>query len=356
MDVGGLLATVSEAGGSDLHLTVGLPPVMRLHGRLVPLDAPALTPEMTRDLTFSVMTPEQRQQLERRCECDFAYSVAGARFRVNVYYQRGSVGAAFRVIPERIRDYEDLGLPGQVLHEWARKPRGLVLVTGATGSGKSTTLAAMIDDMNRSLSLHIMTIEDPIEYVHVHDRAMVNQREVGADTESFSSALKYVLRQDPDVILIGEMRDQETMQAALTAAETGHLVLATLHTQDAVQTVDRIIGSFQPHFQPQVRIQLAASLQGIISQQLLPTIDGRSRVVAVEVLVPTSGVRNMIREGKTHQITTAIQTGHQYSMTSMDESLADLYRRGLVTLDAALSRAVDQTVLRSLLDKPKPGA
>jgi twitching motility protein PilT len=348
-----LLVQVLECGASDLHITVGMPPVMRLHGKLVPMEGSKLEPADTKSLMFSSMTQAQRDSLEKQWECDFAYAVPGrARFRVNSYYQRGSVGAAFRLIPAEIKSFADLGLP-IVLEELAKKPRGFVLVTGPTGSGKSTTLASIIDYINESLSVHVMTVEDPIEYLHHHKRSMVNQREVGSDTKTFDSALKYVLRQDPDVILIGEMRDLETVQAALTAAETGHLVLATLHTQDAAQTIDRIIDVFPPFQQQQVRIQLSGTLQGIISQQLLPTIDGRSRTIATEVLVPTPGIRNLIREGKTHQLPTAMQTGHKYGMQTMDESLADLYRRGLISLDTGLSRAVDQAVLRTLLGKDK---
>jgi twitching motility protein PilT len=351
MDLNDLLVQVLEAGGSDLHITVGMPPVMRLQGKLVPMDGPKLDGAATRALVYAVMRQELRDALERRWELDFAYSIPGrGRFRVNVYYQRGSVGAAFRLIPGEIRSFSELGLP-QVLEQFACKPRGFVLVTGPTGSGKSTTLGSIIDYINANQSVHIMTVEDPIEYLHHHKRSMINQREVGSDTQSFGAALKYVLRQDPDVILIGELRDLETVQAALTAAETGHLVFATLHTQDAVQTIDRIIDVFPPHQQQQVRIQLSGTLQGIISQQLLPTIDGRGRVVATEVLVPTPGIRNMIREGKTHQLSTAMQTGHQYGMATMDEAIADLYRRQLIALDTAMARAVDPTVLRTLLGK-----
>lgn len=351
LDLNDLLVQVLESGASDLHITVGVPPVMRLNGRLVEMEGEKLTAADTKKLVYAIMRQEQLDALEQRWEFDFAHAIPGkARYRANVYYQRGSVGAAFRLIPAEIGSFAELGLP-LILEDLARKPRGFVLVTGPTGSGKSTTLASVVDYINTHQSLHIITVEDPIEYLHRHKRCMIDQREVGADTKSFSSALKYVLRQDPDVILIGEMRDLETIQAALTAAETGHLVFATLHTQDASQTIDRIVDVFPPYQQQQVRIQLAGTLQGIISQQLLPTIDGRSRVVATEVLVPTSGIRNMIREAKTHQLTTAMQTGHQYGMATMDESLADLYRRGLISLDMALSRAQDQTVLRTLLGK-----
>lgn len=346
-----LLLEVERRGGSDLHITVGMPPVMRLHGALVRLEGPELTSTDTRDLVFSVMTDEQRSALERDWELDFAYSRPGhARFRVNAYYQRESVGAAFRLIPIEIRTVRDLGLP-PILEVLAERPRGLVLVTGPTGSGKSTTLAAMIDHINHSRAEHVITIEDPIEYLHTHDQAMVNQREVGADTKSFSRALKNILRQDPDVILIGEMRDLETVSAALTAAETGHMVFATLHTQDATQTIDRVIDVFPPYQQTQVRVQLAGALQGVVSQQLLPTCDGCARAVACEVLIPTPAIRNLIREGKTHQLPTALQTGTQHGMVTMDQSLADMYKRGIISLETAMQRAVDPSVLKTLLDK-----
>jgi len=350
-DLNDLLLKLVERGGSDLHITVGMPPVLRINGRLLPTEGERLTPRDTKELLYAILTQEQRETLERNWEFDFAYAIPGvARFRVNVYFQRNSVGAAFRHIPAEIMSFQDLRLPA-VLEEFCNKPRGFILVTGPTGSGKSTTLAAMVDYINEHQELHIMTVEDPIEYLHQHKKAMVNQREVGSDTRSFAQALKYILRQDPDVVLIGEMRDLETVQAALTAAETGHLVLATLHTQDAAQTIDRIIDVFPPYQQQQVRVQLSGTLQGILSQQLLPTIDARSRVVACEVLVPTSGIRNMIREGKTHQMSSAMQAGHQYGMVTMDQSLAELYRRGLVSLDAALQRAVDPNILKTLLGR-----
>jgi twitching motility protein PilT len=269
---------------------------------------------------------------------------------VNAYFQRGSIGAAFRLIPSDIMGFSELGLPS-VTESLASKPRGFVLVTGPTGSGKSTTLASIIDYINSHRAVNIITVEDPIEYLHHHKQAMVNQREVGSDTKTFGHALKYVLRQDPDVILIGEMRDLETIAAALTAAETGHLVFATLHTQDSTQTIDRIIDVFPPHQQQQVRIQLSSSLQGIISQQLLPTVDGRARVLATEVLIPTPAIRHLIREAKTHQLSTAMQTGRQYGMCTMDESLADLYKRGLISLETALAQAVDPAVVKTLLGR-----
>jgi twitching motility protein PilT len=354
LDINDMLIEVVDRGGSDLHITVGTPPIMRLHGKLIKMEYPVLTPTDTKNLVYNILTQEQREQLERNWEYDFSYSIHGkGRFRVNVYYQRNSIGAAFRVIPAQIRTLEELGLPTS-LELLVEKPRGFILVTGPTGSGKSTTLACLINMINERKSVHIITIEDPIEYLHSHKKSIVNQREVGSDTKSFANALKYVLRQDPDVILIGEMRDIETISTALTAAETGHLVFATLHTQDAVQTVDRIIDVFPPYQQQQIRIQLAGVLQGVVCQQLLPTKDGQSRVVAVEVMIPTPGIRNMIREAKTHQIYTAMQTGHKYGMQTMDESLAELYKAGKISYEVAISRAVDPNDLRQRLGKAVP--
>jgi twitching motility protein PilT len=349
-DLSELLVSVAERDGSDLHLAAGLPPVARIDGRLVPFDGPVLEPRDTREIIYSIMSQSQREALETGWEEDFAYSVPDTgRFRVNAYYQRGAVGAAFRYIPKDMRGFAELGLPVRAMEEFSLKPRGLVLVTGPTGSGKSTTLAAVIDYINEHRQLHIMTVEDPIEYLHHHKECMVNQREVGTDTHSFADALKYVLRQDPDVILVGEMRDLETIQAALTAAETGHLVFATLHTQDTVQTIDRIVDVFPPYQQQQVRIQLSSTLQGVVSQQLLPISTGKGRAVAYEVLVPNPAIRNLIREGKAHQLTTVLQTGHQYGMNTMDQSLAELVRRGKITMDTAYSRAVDESTVRQML-------
>jgi len=350
-DINQMLVQVLELGGSDLHLTVGRAPTMRLHGKLTGLDWPVLTAADTRQLLYAILKQDQREALERNWEYDFAHSIAGrARFRGNAYFQRGSVGAAFRLIPAEIKSFTDLGLPS-VMESFANKPRGFVLVTGPTGSGKSTTLASIIDYINTHRAVNIITVEDPIEYLHHHKQSIVNQREVGADTKTFGHALKYILRQDPDVILIGELRDLETVSAALTAAETGHLVFATLHTQDSTQTIDRIVDVFPPHQQQQVRIQLSSTLQGIISQQLLPAIDGRSRVLATETLIPTPAIRNLIREAKTHQLATALQTGHQYGMCTMDESLADLYKRGLITYETALMQASETAVLKALLGR-----
>jgi twitching motility protein PilT len=351
-DLTRLLVSVAERGGSDLHLTVGLPPVGRIAGRLVAMEGPHLTPTDTRELVYSVMSQQQREVLETQWEEDFAHSVpATGRFRVNAYFQRGAVGAAFRFIPDRIMGFDELGLPIAVMESLSLKPRGLVLVTGPTGSGKSTTLAAMVDFINERQALHVMTVEDPIEYLHKHRNCMVNQREVGADTHSFADALKYVLRQDPDVILIGEMRDLETISAALTAAETGHLVLATLHTQDAVQTIDRVVDVFPPHQQQQVRVQLASTVQGVISQQLLPMNTGKGRVLAVEVLLANPAIRNLIREGKSHLVAQALETGRKFGMMTMDQSLADLVRRGKVTAEVALAQASDPDGVKQMIGK-----
>jgi twitching motility protein PilT len=356
MDLVDILLEVLERDASDLHLSVGAPPIIRINGLLERLDYPPLNPNDTRELVYSILSQEQRQRLENEWEIDFSYSVPGrARFRVNAYFQRNSIGAAFRLIPVEIKRLEDLGLPQQ-LHDLTRKPRGFVVVTGPTGSGKSTTLAAMIDAINETRSEHIMTIEDPLEFLHHHKKCMINQREVGADTKSFNRALKSVLRQDPDVILVGEMRDTETMSTALTAAETGHLVFATLHTQDAPQTIDRIIDVFPPHQQEQIRVQLSTTLMGVCTQQLLPTRGGRGRCVACEILIPTAAVRNLIREGKTHQIYSVMQTGSQYGMQTMDASLADLVRRGMITQELALNRAHDREGLKRLLPMAAAGA
>ncbi len=351
MELTDLLEEVLRREASDLHLSVGTPPVIRIHGDLVRLDYPKLTPKDTKEMVYSILTSEQRERLEKNLELDFSYSLPGkARFRVNIYHQRNSLAAAFRFIPVEIKTLEELGLP-KILETLARKPRGFVLVTGPTGSGKTTTLAALINIINETRNLHIMTIEDPIEYLHHHKKSIVNQREVGLDTKSFANALKYVLRQDPDVILIGEMRDVETIATALTAAETGHLVFATLHTPDAPQSIDRIIDVFPPHQQQQVRIQLAGTLQGIVAQQLLQTRDGRGRVVAVEVLFATPAVRNLIREAKGHQIYNVMQTGQKYGMQTMDQALADLYGRGKISYEMAMARAIDPHDIRQLLSR-----
>jgi len=348
-DFADILIEVIEAGASDLHLTAGSPPMIREKGRLSALDYPQLTPQDTREIVYSILNNEQRKRLETDWQIDLSYSVPNrARFRVNAFFQRASVGAVMRTIPSEIPKLEDLGLPS-VLEDFTRKPRGFVLVTGPTGSGKSTTLAAMLDMINQERHEHILTIEDPIEFLHRHKNCIVNQRELGTDATSFAEGLKAALRQDPDVILVGEMRDLETMSTALTAAETGHLVFATLHTQDTAQTVDRIVDAFPPTQQHQVRVQLSIALQGIVTQQLLKTADGSTRVCACEVLVPTPGVRNLIREGKSHQIYSALQTGASHGMQTMDAALVDLVRRGKISQQMAERRSSTPDELKRLI-------
>src|SRR5215212_2913535 len=338
-----------ELGASDLHITAAAPPMVRLRGRLQPLDYPKLSPQDTREIVYSILTEEQRKRLENDWQIDFSYTVPGrARFRVNAFYQRATVGAAFRLIPTRMPQLRDLGVPS-VLEEFTKKPRGFVLVTGPTGSGKSTTLAAMIDLINTERHEHILTIEDPIEFLHPHKGCIVNQREIGSDAQTFGLGLKAALREDPDVILVGEMRDLDTISTALTAAETGHLVFATLHTQSAPQTIDRVIDVFPAHQQDQVRVQLSVALMGVMTQQLLPTADGSGRIVASEVLVPTPAVRNLIREGKTHQIPSAMQTGSSVGMQTMDAALAGLIRAGKISQRLAESRSSTPEELRRLL-------
>lgn len=344
-----LLEQVLSMQASDLHITAAVPPTIRLHGALQAIDDKVLTPKDTKDLIYSILNEAQREKLERNLELDLSYGIPGmSRFRVNVYHQRGSVAAAFRVIPEEIRGFKELNLPSQ-LEDLTKMPRGMVIVTGPTGSGKTTTLATMIDAINQRESKHIITIEDPIEYLHSHKKSIVNQREVGQDTKSFANALKYALREDPDVILLGEMRDIETIGAAITAAETGHLVLATLHTQDAPQTIDRVIDVFPPHQQQQVRVQLAGTLQGVVAQQLLPLKREKGRMPAIELLVATPAVRNIIREAKTHLLYNAMQTGHKEGMRTLDQALADLYNKGRVSLEAVLSKAIDPHHMKQMI-------
>jgi twitching motility protein PilT len=354
-DFASVLGRMVEVKASDVHLSPGFAPAMRIRGKITPLDEyPKLTPQDTREIVYSILNDSQRKVFENNLQLDFAYAIPGvARFRVNCFFQRGSISAAFRLIPTQIVSLEELGLPS-VLKEFCRKPRGFVLVTGPTGSGKSTSLASMVDLINEEREEHILTIEDPIEFLHKHKKCIVNQREVGSDAVDFASALKSALREDPDVILVGEMRDLETISTALTAAETGHLVFATLHTQSTAQTVDRIIDVFPPHQQQQVRMQLSVALQGIVTQQLLPTADGSGRVVGCEVLVPTPAVRNLIREGKTHQIYSAIQTSGSTGMQTMDAHLAQLVRMGKVTRSLAEQRASIPEELKRLLG-PGPG-
>jgi twitching motility protein PilT len=347
-----LLERMVFRGASDLHVTVGTEPVIRMNGRLERMkDFPRLTPDDTQRLLYRIMSTEQQKHLEIKRQIDLSYSIPGlARFRVNVYHQRESLGGAFRMIPAEIKSLEDLGLPA-VLHEFAKKPRGLVLVTGPTGSGKSTTLAAVIDEINQTRDDHIMTVEDPIEFLHRHKRCIVNQREIGPDATSFAEALRGALRQDPDVILLGEMRDLETIATALTAAETGHLVFATLHTQDAPSTIDRIIDVFPGAQQDQVRVQLAATIQGIVTQTLLPTADGVGRVPALEVLIPDDAVRNLIRQSKTEQIYSIMQTNTKRGMQTLEQSLAALVKSGKVAAEAALARSSRPDQLLGLLQR-----
>src|SRR5438132_6903354 len=348
-DFADILLEVVETGASDLHLTAGSPPMVRERGRLRALDSPELSPQDTREIVYSILNNEQRKRLETDWQIDLSYSVPNrARFRVNAFFQRASVGAVMRTIPSEIPKLEDRGLPS-VLEDFTGKPRGFVLVTGPTCSGKSTTLAAMLDMINQERHEHILTIEDPIEFLHRHKNCIVNQRELGTDATSFAEGLKAALRQDPDVILVGEMRDLETMSTALTAAETGHLVFATLHTQDTAQTVDRIVDAFPPTQQHQVRVQLSIALQGIVTQQLLKTAEGSGRVCACEVLVPTPAVRNLIREGKTHQLYSALQTGGSHGMQTMDAALADLVRRGKQPQQLAERRSSTPDELQRLM-------
>ena len=348
-----LIAALEEVvaqGASDLHMTVNAPPMLRVNGSLQPAGtSQPWSREKVVSALLSILSQEQRDIFENEWELDFAYTISSdVRFRVNLYQQRGSMGGAFRIIPTELKELKALGVPETVAN-FAQLARGLVLVTGPTGSGKSTTLAALIDLVNSTRADHIVTVEDPIEFLHHHKKSIVNQREVGSDTHSFAAALKHVLRQDPDVILIGELRDLETISVALTAAETGHLVFATLHTQDAPQTIDRVIDVFPPHQQAQVRAQLAATLQGVICQSLVKRADGKGRAVATEVLVTTSAISNLIREGKTYQIISMMQAGRAQGMHTMDQHLADLVKSGTITYEAAQEKAHDLDGLDRLL-------
>ena len=341
-----------ERDASDLHLTAGSPPVIRVNGRLERLaEREKLTPEETRDIVYRILSTEQQKLLEVRRQLDFSYTVPGlARFRVNGYFQRTSIGAAFRLIPAQIKPLEELGMPS-TLYDLADKPRGLVLITGPTGSGKSTTLASLLDHVNHTRHEHILTIVDPIEFLHWHGTCIVNQREIGPDATSFGNALKAALRQDPDVILVGEMRDLETISTALTAAETGHLVFGTLHTQSAPSTIDRIIDVFPSEQQEQVRIMLAGSLQAVVTQSLLPTADGNGRVAALEILLPDDAVRNLIRQAKVEQVYSVMQTNTARGMQTMEQALADLATRRVVTLEDALSRSSRPDQLLGILER-----
>jgi twitching motility protein PilT len=345
-----LLKAMIDKGASDLHLTTGSPPQLRIDGQLVPLRVPPLTPVDTKQLCYSILTDAQKVRFEEDLELDLSFGVKNlARFRSNIFMQRGAVAGAFRVIPFKILSFAELGLP-PVVGELCRKPRGLVLVTGPTGSGKSTTLASMIDKINSERRQHIITIEDPIEYLHPHKGCIINQREVGSDTKSFKLALKYILRQDPDVVMIGEMRDLETVEAALTTAETGHLAFATLHTNSAVQTINRIIDVFPPHQQSQIRAQLSFVLEGVVSQTLMPKASGPGRVLGVEIMVPNSAIRNLMREDKVHQVYSQMQVGQaKHQMQTMNQSLTSLYMRRMITLEEAIGRSSDPEELQQLI-------
>src|SRR3989440_820388 len=347
-----LLEQMVGLNASDLHVTTDSPPVYRIRGEILRAEGfDPMTPDDTRSLLYRILSSEQQKIFEQKRQLDFAYALPGvARFRVNVYYQREAVGAAFRLIPQEIKALEELGLP-TILHTFAEKPRGIVLVTGPTGSGKSTTLAAILDEINRNRSEHILTIEDPIEFVHRHKRCIVNQREIGPDALSFGDALKAALRQDPDIILVGEMRDMETISTALTAAETGHLVFATLHTQSAPSTIDRIIDVFPAEQQEQVRIMIANSLQAVVTQALLPTADGAGRIPALEILLPDDAVRNLIRQGKVEQIYSVMQTNTARGMQTMEQALANLIQHRIVTVEDGLSRSSRPQQLLGILER-----
>ncbi len=347
-----LLKTLVEQSGSDLHLTTSTPPQIRVHGKLQTLDLPSLGPAETKGLAYSVLTDAQKKRFEEALELDFSFGIRGlARFRCNVFNQRGAVAAVYRVIPETIKGFDELGLP-PVLATLSDRPRGLVLVTGPTGSGKSTTLAAMIDKINTERREHILTIEDPIEYIHQHKGCLVNQREVHSDTHGFSAALRAALREDPDIVLIGELRDLETIESALRIAETGHLTFATLHTNSAAQTINRIIDVFPAHQQGQIRTQLSLVLEGVVCQALMPRADGQGRVISLEVLIPTPAIRNLIRDDKVHQIYSTMQTGQEkFGMQTMNQSLATLYQKRLITLDVALNASSLKDELEQMISR-----
>ena len=347
-----LLKTTVEMNGSDLHIATSSPPQIRVHGHLQRLQMPDLTPAETKQLVYSVLTDAQKKRFEETMELDFSFGIKGlARFRCNVFNQRGAVGAVYRLIPEKIRTFGELGLPS-VLANLAERPRGLVLITGPTGSGKSTTLAAMIDKINSERHDHILTIEDPIEYIHQHKNCLVNQREVHSDTGSFSNALRAALREDPDIVLIGEMRDLETVEAALKIAETGHLTFGTLHTNSAAQTINRIIDIFPANQQSQIRTQLSLVLEGIVCQALLPRADGKGRVCSLEIMVPTPAIRNLIRDDKIHQIYGSMQTGQEkLGMQTSNQSLASLHQKRLITLDMAMGASSNKDELQDMINR-----
>ncbi len=351
-----LLKILVEANGSDLHVTTNTPPQIRVDGKMTPMDFPPLNQVETKQLCYSVLTDAQKHKFEEENELDLSFGVKGlSRFRGNIFIQRGAVAGVFRVIPYKILTFEELNLP-PVVSELAAKPRGLVLVTGPTGSGKSTTLASIIDYINISRHEHIVTIEDPIEYLHPHKGCLVNQREVGADTKSFKNALKYILRQDPDVVLVGELRDLETIEAALTLSETGHLCLATLHTNSCAQTINRIVDVFPPYQQTQIRAQLSFVLEGIMSQTLMPKMNSKGRVMALEVMVPNPAIRNLIREDKVHQIYSQMQVGQEkFGMQTMNQSLCALFQKRLISLEEALGRSSDPDELKQMISNPSTG-
>ncbi len=345
-----LLELLVKRGGSDLHITAGSPPKVRLNGLLVDTEYEPLSSDDTKSIVYGVLSTEQIARFERELELDISFGIPGVgRFRTNVFIQRGAVGSVLRVVPEKIRSFEDLGLPREICEELCRLPKGIVLVSGSTGSGKSTTLAAMVDFLNSTRQCHIVTIEDPIEFVHKHKKSLVNQREVGPDTQEFRKALRSALRQDPDVVLVGEMRDLETIEAALNISETGHLTFSTLHTSDAVQTISRIIDVFPGHQQQQIRTQLAGTLSAVFSQQLLPLSNGRGRILACEILLATPAVRALIREDKAHQIYSIMQTSRKQGMRTMNQSLADLYRANHISYEEAISHSVEPAELERLL-------
>lgn len=344
-----ILREAKDAGASDVHLTVGIPPKMRVNGDLITMNYSRMLPADTLDILISVMTEAQREKFEERGEYDFSFSIPNCgRFRVNAYKQRGSVAIAFRLVGTKVPTPEELGVPESVIDLYQRK-RGLVLVTGPTGSGKSTTLAAIIDKINNNRDAHVITLEDPIEYLHQHKMSMVNQREIGLDSENYAHALRAALREDPDVILVGEMRDFETISVAITAAETGHLVLSTLHTIGAASTVDRVIDVFPPHQQQQIRVQFANVLEAVISQQLIPTVDGKGRVAAFEVMHANHAVRNLIREGKSHQLSSVMQTNRRLGMITMDEAIIQLYQERKITRENAIQFAQDPDTMEMKL-------
>ncbi|MEA1939426.1 MAG: type IV pilus twitching motility protein PilT [Candidatus Caldatribacteriota bacterium] len=346
MEIKELLIIAKEKEASDLHLNIGIPPVLRIDGKLIKMDLPELTPEITHGMIYSILSEKQKTNFEKNGELDLSYELINvSRFRVNIFKHRRGEAAAFRLIPEKIKELSELNLP-TILSDFAEKDRGLVLITGPTGSGKSTTLAALINIINKKRYDHVITIEDPIEFIHNHKNCMISQREIGSHTKSFADALRNALREDPDVILVGEMRDLETISMALTAAETGHLVFSTLHTISAAETIERIIDAFPPHQQNQVRMQFAGSLLGVIAQTLIPELDKKGRVPALEVMIANPAIKNLIREGKTHQISSTIQISKKDGMQSLDQSLKDLLMEGIISQEDAIKKAVDKKSFR----------